>query len=81
MYNVEHTFPYSHSGSVYDLKETVVYHFDPLRYFKSEDFSDIDRNEYYKKLAMSGEEMDLVPYLDATEIDNVVKFLKTLSFK
>lgn len=81
LYNVEHTFPYSHSGSVYDLKETVVYHFDPLRYFKSEDFSDIDRNEYYKKLAMSGEEMDLVPYLDAAEIDNVVKFLKTLSFK
>ncbi len=81
LYNVEHTFPYSHSGSVYDLKETVVYHFDPLRYFKSEDYSEIDRNEYYKKLAMSGEEMQLVPYLDATEIDNVVKFLKTLSFK
>jgi cytochrome c peroxidase len=80
LYNVENTFPYSHSGSVYDLKESIIYHFDPLRKYNPEEYSEIDRNEYYKKLTASGNEMELIPYLDDKELDNLVDFLKTLSF-
>ena len=80
LYNVERSFPYSHSGSVYSLRKAVIYHFDPLRDFKSNDFSEIDRNEYYKKLAASGENIDSIPYLDSEEISSLVDFLKTLTF-
>ena len=80
LYNVERSFPYSHSGSVYSLRKAVIYHFDPLRDFKANDFSEIDRNEYYKKLAASGESIDSIPYLDSEEISSLVDFLKTLTF-
>jgi cytochrome c peroxidase len=80
LYNVEHSFPYSHSGSVYDLDEAVIYHFDPLKLININELSNIDRNELYKKLAVSGDMIDSIPYLDDEEVSNLVKFLKTLSF-
>ena len=80
LYNVEKTFPYSHSGSVYDLKEAIIYHFDPLKHLNINELSPIDRNEYYKKLAASGDMIDAIPYLDDEEVNNLEKFLKTLSF-
>lgn len=80
LYNVEKTFPYSHSGSVYSLADAIAYHFDPLRFFKKENFSDLDRVEYYKRLTISDTSVNLIPYLDKTEIQNIVKFLKTISF-
>jgi hypothetical protein len=51
-----------------------------LRKYNPEEYSEIDRNEYYKKLTASGNEMELIPYLDDKELDNLVDFLKTLSF-
>ena len=80
LYNVEHTFPYSHSGSVYSLEEAITYHFDPLKYLEINDLSEIDRNEYYKKLAASGDNIDSIPYLDKEETSSLVDFLKSLSF-
>ncbi len=44
------------------------------------ELSPIDRNEYYKKLAASGDIIDAIPYLDDEEVNNLEKFLKTLSF-
>ena len=81
LYNVENTFPYSHSGSLYDLRKVITYHYDPLKYLDINSLSEIDRNEYYKKLISSGKNIDLIPYLDAKEVSNLVEFLKTLSFK
>jgi len=80
LYNVEKTAPYSHSGSIYKLDETIVYHFDPLRYFKSENFSEIDRVEFYKKIVSSKKSMNQIPYLDNDEVKSLVVFLKTLTF-
>ena len=63
-----------------DLKEAIRYHFDPLKHLNINELSPIDRNEYYKKLAASGDMIDAIPYLDDEEVNNLEKFLKTLSF-
>ena len=80
LYNVEHTFPYSHSGSLYELEDAITYHFDPLKKLKVNDLSEIDRVEYYKKLAASGDNIQSIPYLDTEEVANLLLFLKSLSF-
>ena len=78
--DVENTFPYSHSGSVADLEEAVVYHFDPLRYFDASESSELDRVEYYKRLSLATKSELLTVYLSKEELDEVISFLKTLSF-
>jgi len=78
--NVEHTQPYSHSGSVFDLKEAIRYHFDPLKNLKLEDITDLERVELYKRLKVSGQNINQIPYLDEEELDQLVEFLKSLSF-
>ena len=55
-------------------------YFDPLKHLNINELSPIDRNEYYKKLAASGDMIDAIPYLDDEEVNNLEKFLKTLSF-
>ncbi len=79
--NVEFTKPYSHSGSVFDLKEAIRYHFDPLKNLDLQNISDLERVEMYKKLKISGQNINQIPYLDENELDQLVEFLKTLSFK
>ncbi len=78
--NVEHTFPYSHSGSVYDLKEAIRYHFDPLKNLDLENISDLERVELYKRLKVSGQNINQIPYLDEEELNQLVEFLKALSY-
>jgi len=80
LYNVEKTFPYSHSGSVYNLDEAIIYHYDPLRFYNNKEYSDIDRVEFYKRLTLADRSVNLIPYLDKIELKQLVKFLKTLSF-
>lgn len=78
--NVNKTRPYSHSGSVYSLKEAIVYHFDPLRYLDKKNFNDMERVEFTKKLRLSNEIYN-IPYLDEGEVNNLISFLETLDFK
>ena len=78
--NVEYTFPYSHSGSVYDLKEAISYHFDPLKNLDLKNISELERVEMYKRLKVSGQNINQIPYLDDEELDQLVEFLKSLSY-
>jgi cytochrome c peroxidase len=79
--NVENTAPYGHSGSLATLEETIRFHFDPLADLDFiESMTPLDRVEYYKILTSANESMILIPYLNATEVDNLAAFLKTLSF-
>jgi cytochrome c peroxidase len=79
-YNTSHNFPYSHSGSVADLEEAVVYHFDPLRFFDASESNELDRVEYYKRLSLATKSELLTVYLSKEEVDEIISFLKTLSF-
>ena len=74
------TFLSKESFKKWFVENLVPQDSDPLRKYNPEDYSEIDRNEYYKKLTSSGNEMELIPYLDDNELDNRVDFLKTLSF-
>lgn len=78
--NVNRTRPYSHSGSVYSLKNAIIYHFDPLRNLDKENFTDMERVEFTKKLRLSNEIYN-IPYLDEEEVNSLISFLETLEFK
>ena len=78
LYNVEHTAPYSHSGSVYDLGDAIRAHIDPLSAFDYMD--DIDRSQFYSRLkAWSKEPIEPVTLREA-ETEQLIEFLKSLSF-
>lgn len=80
LYNVDKTAPYSHSGSYYDLKEVIRAHYDPLKNFNSSKFSDSERVEFYKRIKHSSIAPEKVVHLDEKELDDLVDFLKLLSF-
>jgi hypothetical protein len=42
--------------------------------------SRLDRHEYFKRLTASAANVKLIGYLDDDEVDQVVDFLKMLSF-
>ncbi|MBI77363.1 MAG: methylamine utilization protein MauG [Rhodospirillaceae bacterium] len=80
LHNVFDTPPYFHSGSVAKLRDAIVAHYDPLSLYDWKKMDPIRRRELYRKLA-SVKNPDLIPnYLDKKEIQNVIEFLKTLSF-
>ena len=78
--DVDNTFPYSHSGGVDGLKEAIIFHFDPLRYLKLDQMSAMDRTEFYKRLSLGTQSEMLAIYLNDKEVDQLIAFLKTLSF-
>jgi len=80
LFNVVSTGPYSHSGAVSDLAKAIRYHFDPLRHLNLNAMTARNRVDYYRRLsAWSGNNVS-IPTLDDGEIQNLIAFLKTLSF-
>jgi cytochrome c peroxidase len=78
--NVEKTSPYGHSGSAETMKDAIISHFDPLRLVNLDDLTDNERVEFYNKLLASNNRNKNVPYLNDDEVDNLIEFLKLLSF-
>ena len=62
------------------LLKLIKDHFDPLKNLKLEDINDLERVELYKRLKVSGQNINQIPYLDEEELDQLVEFLKSLSF-
>ncbi|WP_129794047.1 His-Xaa-Ser system-associated MauG-like protein [Sphingosinicella sp. CPCC 101087] len=79
LYNVTRTAPYSHSGSVADLRRAIVYHFDPLRYMDPSQMTGPERLEEYRRLGVSAVE-PLPASLSDQEVDDVIAFLGMLEF-
>ncbi|MGH1379166.1 MAG: His-Xaa-Ser system-associated MauG-like protein [Alphaproteobacteria bacterium] len=79
--NVEKTDPYGHSGSTSNLKEAIIAHFDPLRLVDSNQMNPLERSELYKKILASNNGAKNIAYMDDPEIEKLVAFLKTLSYK
>ena len=79
--NVAKTAPYGHSGSAKTLKEAIIYHFDPLRLVSPSKMDRVERAEFYKKLVASSNDFAHIPYLDEGDLNNLVSFLKTLSYE
>ena len=79
--NVSSTAPYGHSGSLPTLRDAVVSHYDPLRNLKPDTMTLLARYELFKRMATAGPDINLIGVLTDKEVDLVVEFLKTLSFK
>ena len=77
--NVIKTAPYGHSGSVRTIEEIIVSHFDPLRYFDMQNLDVVRRRELFERIQTTNEQPN-VAYLDNKEVDEIIEFLKTLSF-
>lgn len=80
LHNVTKTGPYGHSGSIADLSEVIVAHFDPLRNINTDQWTVLERTEYYKKMLSASEDMLAIAPLSDSEIDQLVAFLSTLEF-
>ena len=77
--NVIKTAPYGHSGSIRTIEEIIVSHFDPLRYFDMQKLDVVRRRELFERIQTTDDQPN-VAYLDNKEIDELIEFLKTLSF-
>lgn len=80
LFNVTQTKPYSHSGSIYDLKTAIVAHVDPLAAFDFSNATAVQRVEFYKALRAWSKEPIHEVYLDDDEIAELATFLGTLDF-
>jgi cytochrome c peroxidase len=80
LHNVSKTGPYGHSGSVKTLKDAIAYHFDPLRFDLPKEMDELNRHEYYKKLAISSKTILDISFLTDQEVDSLVSFLKIIQF-
>ena len=77
--NVIETAPYGHSGSVRTIEEIIVSHFDPLRYFDMQKLDVVRRRELFERIQTTVDQPN-VAYLDNKEINDLIEFLKTLTF-
>lgn len=77
--DVANTSPYSHSGSVKDLSDAIIYHFDPLKFGFPKD--KLKRAEFYKILSLSAQNIYTIGFLNESEVRDLEKFLQTLSYK
>ena len=78
LHNVEKTGPYGHDGSVANLDEAIIAHFDPLRLLDVNKMDAKKRHYFFQKLTSS--DPSNVNYLTDNEVNKLVSFLKLLSF-
>ena len=76
---VMNTAPYGHSGSLMRIEDAISAHFDPLKFLKPQDMKSLDRVNLLHKLQNINSDI-MIPFLDEREVDELVEFLKLLSF-
>ena len=78
--NVRETAPYGHAGSLQTVGDAIITHFDPLRHLKPESMDTVARHELFRRMAAVGDEFKLVGVLSDLEVEQLTRFLETLSF-
>jgi cytochrome c peroxidase len=80
LFNVEKTAPYGHSGSLSNLHQAIVAHFDPLRSIDPKSMTPSARHEFFKRMAAVGESFKFLTVLNDEEVEKLQKCLLSLSF-
>ena len=80
LHNVEKTAPYGHSGSVYELSNAIIGHYDPFSLFDFETMSSLQRRELYQRFVSISANQAVSSQLADEEVLNLIEFLKALSF-
>ena len=78
--NVEATAPYGHAGSLPTVRDAIIAHFDPLRHLDPRSMDIISRHELFRRMAAVGDEFKLIGVLSDREVEQLTRFLETLSF-
>lgn len=81
LFNVTKTAPYGHAGAIRTVKDAIVAHFDPLRFVEPGSMDGLARHEFFKRMAAVGGEFKHVSILSDREVEHVVSFLETLTFR
>lgn len=81
LFNVTKTAPYGHSGSIANLRDAIIFHFDPLRNMDPKSMDRLARHEFFKRMAATGGAFKLLSVLNDHEVSQVESFLRTLSFE
>ena len=79
LYNNGKTAPYGHSGSAANLTQAIKAHFDPFSIVDLEQYTTLQRHQYYKYLVNS-DVANKVNFLSEDEVKNIVDFLGSLNF-
>lgn len=79
LFNVDRTGPYSHSGSLTSLEDSIFAHFDPLRLYDTRSMDVRERSDLYARLGPAALEPLPAPLQD-DEVKQLVAFLRMLSF-
>jgi cytochrome c peroxidase len=80
LFNTAKNSFYTHSGGIANLRDAITAHFDPLSLVDLQKMTGLQRNDFYRRLTYSQETASRVGFLSQTDIENLVNFLKTLSF-
>lgn len=81
LHNVEKTAPFGHSGSVYDIKDAIIGHYDPFSLYDFETMTDLQRRELFQKIVNVPDTQPVPSSLSEKEVSMLIEFLKTLSFE
>nr|WP_281407383.1 His-Xaa-Ser system-associated MauG-like protein [Mesorhizobium sp. J18] len=81
LYNAAKTGPYSHSGSIGNLKEAIRAHVDPLAVYKADLLTGPQRVQFYESLRTWAREPVSGTYLSDHELDGLVAFLRALEYE
>jgi cytochrome c peroxidase len=81
LFNVHKTAPYGHAGSIANVRDAIVAHFDPLQTIDLESMDGLARHEFFKRMAATGKDFRMLSILNEREVAQVEIFLKTLSFE
>lgn len=79
LFNVTKTAPYAHSGSVSQLSDAIIAHFDPLRLVNISEMGLRERTDLYARFGPASRET-LPSMLNDDEVAQLVAFLGMLEF-
>ena len=80
LHNVVKTGPYGHSGSLYELTDTIIGHYDPFSLYQFDRMTELERRELYQRLVSIPNTQPVPSNLSEKELNELVLFLNTLSF-
>lgn len=80
LFNTAKNSYYTHSGAIDNLGDAIRAHFDPLSLIDLKKMTPLQRSDFYRRLSYSQETAERVGFLTPTDVNNLVTFLKTISF-
>jgi len=76
--SVSKTTPYGHNGVFKDLNEVVLFHINPIIYFKDKEWIQKDYYNYGRVLSSRSTMLSYIDVLTESDFNNLLSFLETL---